>query len=138
MGRQVTVRDCQVEECLDVGFDTEGCDSVTFERCFARNGHNGCFTAFALNDTIRFLDCRGSVDDKLYPLFRVYNVTLSNAGNRHVAVTGGYFECLDPTGPGTMDCAMGPVREPGDHRCTSCQCAHRHRLSQHAPDPDRQ
>jgi len=111
MGRDITVRDCSVEDCLDVGFDSEGCDDVTFERCTARNGHNGCFTAFFLNDGVRFVDCRGVVDDKAWPLFRTYNVTQSNADNRNIMVTGGRFECLDPTGPGTMDCAMGPVRE---------------------------
>jgi len=111
MGREITVRDCQVEECHDVGFDPEGCDDVTFERCTSRNGHNGCFAAFFLNDGIRFVDCHGIVDDKAWPLFRTYNVTQSNAENRNIAVEGGHFECLDPTGPGTMDCASGPVRE---------------------------
>ena len=111
MGRDVTVRDCRVEECLDVGFDAEGSDDVIFERCTARNGHNGCFAAFFLNDGIRFVDCRGVVDNKAWPLFRTYNVTQSNSDNRNIAVEGGHFECLDPTGPGTMDCAMGPVRE---------------------------
>jgi len=111
MGHDITVRDCQVAECLDIGFDAEGCDKVTFERCVARNGHNGCFTIFALNDDIRFVDCRGTVDKKNYPLFRVYNVTQSNAENRRVTVEGGHFECLDQTGPSTLDCASGPVRE---------------------------
>jgi hypothetical protein len=111
MGSDVLVRDSRVEECADVGFDAEGCDAVTFERCTAHNGHNGCFTAFFLNDGIRFVDCRGSVDDKNFPLFRVYNVTQSNADNRNVSVEGGVFECLDPSGPSTMDCASGPVRE---------------------------
>ena len=111
MGRDVTVRDCQVEECLDVGFDAEGCDDTVFERCTARNGHNGCFATFFLNNDVRFVDCRGIVDNKAWPIFRTYNVTQSNADNRDIAVQGGRFECLDPTGPSTMDCASGPVRE---------------------------
>lgn len=111
MGRGITVRECRVEDCLDVGFDAEGCDDVVFERCTSRNGHNGCFAAFFLNDGIRFLECHGIVDANAWPLFRVYNVTQSNADNRNIVVEGGRFECLDPAGPSTMDCASGPVRE---------------------------
>ena len=111
MGRDIQVRDCRVEDCLDVGCNAEGCDEITFERCTSVNGHNGCFTTFALNDGIRFLDCQGSVDNASYPLFRIYNVTQSNADNRNIAVTGGSFDCLDPSGPASMDCARGPVRE---------------------------
>jgi len=111
MGRDVTVRDCQVEDCRDVGFDAEGCDDVTFERCISRNGYNGCFATFFLNDGIRFVDCQGIVDNKDWPLFRTYNVTQSNADNRNIMVEGGRFECLDPSGPSTIDCASGPVRE---------------------------
>jgi len=111
MGRDVMVRDCQVQDCLDVGFDAEGCVDTVFERCTAGNSRNGCFATFFLNDRIRFVDCRGTVENKAWPLFRTYNVTQSNADNRDIAVEGGFFECLDPTGPGTMDCGSGPVRE---------------------------
>lgn len=111
MGRRITVRDCSVENCLDVGYDAEGCDDVTFERCVAHNGHNGCFATFALCSGIRFVRCRGSVDKKAYPLMRVYNATQSHADNHDIVVVGGTFECLDPTGPSTIDTAMGPSRE---------------------------
>lgn len=111
MGQDITIRDCAIEECLDVGFDAEGCNAVTFERCHARNAHNGCFTTFSLCDGIRFIDCQGIVDRKDYPLFRVYNVTQSNADNRNITIQGGRFECLDRTGSGSMDTAMGPVQQ---------------------------
>lgn len=111
MGRDIVVRDCTVEECHDVGFDAEGCVATSFERCVAHNGHNGCFATFSLCDGVRFIACRGSVDRKEYPLLRVYNMTQSNADNRNLQVIGGHFECRDATGPGTIDSAMGPVRE---------------------------
>lgn len=111
MGRRITVRDCSVEECLDVGFDAEGCVDTIFERCTARNGHNGCFTTFALCDGVRFVDCRGVVDNHRYPLFRTYNITQNPQDNRVIQVTGGHFECTDPTAPGTMDTAMGPAQD---------------------------
>ncbi len=111
MGRQIIVRDCLVEDCLDVGFDAEGCVDTVFERCSARNGHNGCFTTFALCDGVRFVDCQGAVDNHRYPLFRTYNATQSPADNRVIQVVGGRFECTDRTAPGTMDTAMGPVQD---------------------------
>lgn len=111
MGQDVTVRDCAASECLDVGFDAEGCNTTSFERCHARNCHNGCFTTFSLCDGVRFADCQGTVDRKEYPLFRIYNATQSNADNRNVTVTGGRFECLDRSGPSSMDTAMGPVQQ---------------------------
>jgi hypothetical protein len=111
MGRRIVVRDCSVEACEDVGFDAEGCVDTTFERCTSRNSHNGCFATFFLCDNIRFINCRGYVDNKSRPLFRVYNVTQSNSDNRNVQVLGGNFSCSDPSGPSTMDCAMGPVQD---------------------------
>ena len=109
MGRNVLVRDCRVEEIGDVGFDAEGSNAVTFEKCFARNAHNGCFTTFFLCDTVRFIDCRGIVDDKAFPLFRVYNESQNNTDNKKIEIIGGNFECKDTSGPGTIDTAMGPV-----------------------------
>jgi hypothetical protein len=110
MGKNVVVRNCSVEDCLDVGFDAEGCLDTTFERCVARNGHNGCFATFSYCDRIRFVNCTGIVDDHRYPLFRVYNMSQSQADNRSIEVAGGRFECRDRTAPGTMDTAMGPTQ----------------------------
>lgn len=111
MGRDVVVRDCRVDTAHDVAFDAEGSNNVLFERCTARNGHNGCFATFFLCDGVHFVDCRGTVTDKAFPLVRTYNSTLSNIENRGVVVKGGTFECLDHTGPSTIDSAMGPVQD---------------------------
>lgn len=111
MGRDVVVRDCVVDTALDVAFDAEGSTNVLFERCVARNGHNGCFVTFFLCNGVRFADCRGTVTNKAFPLVRIYNNTLSNVDNKGVAVTGGTFECSDHSGPATIDTAMGPVQD---------------------------
>lgn len=110
MGRDIVVRRCIVEDAQDVAFDTEGCTNVTFERCTARNGRNGCFATFFICNGTRFVDCTGSVDNKAYPLLRVYNSSLSNAENRGLEIVGGRFECSDPSGPSTMDTRNGPVQ----------------------------
>jgi hypothetical protein len=109
MGRNVTVRDCTVAEVADVGFDAEGSQQVTFERCTARNARNGCFATFFLCNGIRFVDCTGIVDDKNFPLLRVYNESQVNNYNTGLEIVGGTFECRDRTGPGTIDTANGPV-----------------------------
>lgn len=110
MGRGVIVRDCSVEDAQDVAFDNEGGTDILFERCTARNGRNGCFATFFVCDGTRFVDCTGLVDDKTYPLLRIYNSSLSNAENRGLEVVGGRFECSDRSGPATMDTRNGPVQ----------------------------
>lgn len=111
MGEGVTVSDCIVDGAGDVAFDAEGSTDVTFERCMARNGRNGCFTTFFLCEGVRFISCVGQVDNKTFPLVRVYNATLSNADNKDLEIIGGRFECQDASGPGTIDTAMGPVQD---------------------------
>lgn len=110
MGRDVMVRNCLVDTAVDVGFDAEGCEATTFERCTSRNGYNGCFSTFFLCDKVRFIDCTGVVEDKSRPLIRVYNSTLSNEYNKGLEVVGGQFECRDRSGPGVIDTAAGPVQ----------------------------
>jgi len=110
MGRDIVVRDCFVDTALDVGFDAEGSSNVLFDRCTARNGHNGCFTMFALCDEIHLNNCHGLVDNKSFPLVRVYNSGLSNVDNKLVNIVGGTFECSDHTGPSSIDSASGPVQ----------------------------
>jgi len=109
MGSNIIVRDCMVAEVGDVGFDAEGCNRVTFERCTARNAHNGCFSTFFLCNGIRFVDCTGIVDKKTYPLVRVYNESQTNNDNLGLEIVGGTFECRDPDGTSTIDTANGPV-----------------------------
>lgn len=109
MGSDITVRDCQIAEIGDVGFDAEGCNRVTFERCVARNAHNGCFATFFLCNGVRFIDCTGIVDNKAFPLVRVYNESQTNNDNTGLEIIGGTFECRDHTGASTIDTATGPV-----------------------------
>jgi hypothetical protein len=111
MGENVLVRDCVVDGCEDVAFDAEGSNAVTFERCSARNARNGCFATFYYCNGVRFVECAGTVDDKAFPLVRVYNVSQSHAHNRALEIVGGKFTCTDKSGPSTIDTAMGPVRE---------------------------
>lgn len=109
MGRDVIVRDCVVADVGDVGFDAEGSQHVTFERCTARNARNGCFATFFLCTGVRFINCIGIVDDKNFPLVRVYNESQVNNYNTGLEIIGGTFECRDRSGPGTIDTANGPV-----------------------------
>lgn len=109
MGRDVIVRDCMVADVGDVGFDAEGSQQVTFERCTARNARNGCFSTFFLCTGIRFVDCTGVVDDRKFPLLRVYNESQVNNYNTGLEIIGGTFECRDRSGPGTIDTVNGPV-----------------------------
>lgn len=109
MGSDIVVRDCAIAEVGDVGFDAEGCNRVTFERCTARNARNGCYSTFFLCNGIRFVDCVGIVDKRTYPLMRVYNESQTNNDNLGLEIIGGTFECRDPEGPSTIDTANGPV-----------------------------
>jgi len=109
MGTDIVVRRCSVANIGDVGFDAEGSNRVTFERCTGRNARNGCFTTFFLCNGVRFVDCTGIVDDKAMPLVRVYNESQTNWDNIGLEVVGGTFECRDAAGAGTIDTAMGPV-----------------------------
>ncbi len=111
MGRDVVVQDCRVDNCDDVAFDAEGSTNVLFERCVARNARNGCFTTFFYCDGVRFVDCDGQVDDRAFPLLRVYNASQDSAANRNLEIRGGRFACTDRTGPAMIDTASGPVRE---------------------------
>lgn len=109
MGSNVIVRNCTIAEIGDVGFDAEGCNHVTFERCTAHNAHNGCFATFFLCNGVRFVDCTGIVDNKAFPLVRVYNESQTNNDNVGLEIVGGTFECRDRNGPGSIDTATGPV-----------------------------
>lgn len=109
MGSNIVVRDCTVSDAGDVAYDAEGSNHVTFIRCTARNGHNGCFTTFFLCNSVRIVDCTGIVDNKAFPLVRIYNASQTNWDNVGLEVTGGSFECRDTSGPSTIDTAMGPV-----------------------------
>jgi hypothetical protein len=109
MGQDVHVVDCAVDDVGDVGFDAEGSNAVVFERCFARNAPNGCFSTFFLCDGVRFVDCHGVVDDARRPIVRIYNSTLNGVLNRRVEIVGGLFECLDTSGSSSIDTIAGPV-----------------------------
>lgn len=109
MGRDVTVRNCMVADVGDVGFDAEGSQHVIFEQCTAHNARNGCFATFFLCTGVRFVNCVGIVDDKTYPLVRIYNESQVNNYNTGLEIIGGTFECRDPSGPSTIDTANGPV-----------------------------
>jgi len=111
MGRDVVVQNCLVDNCDDVGFDAEGSTDVRFERCVARNARNGCFAIFFYCNGVRFVDCEGQVDNKAFPLLRVYNSSQDSTANRHLEIRGGKFWCTDQTGPATIDTMSGPVRE---------------------------
>lgn len=109
LGQDIVVRQCTVNDAGDVAFDAEGCNQVTFDRCTASNGRNGCFTTFFLCNGVKFVNCTGVVDNKAFPLLRVYNESQTNWDNKGLEIIGGFFECRDQTGPATIDTAFGPV-----------------------------
>lgn len=111
MGQDGVVSDCTISDCGDVGFDAEGCRRVTFRGCRSRDGVNGCFGTFFLNQDISFLNCDATATKSSLPVFRVHNPTLDMANNRRVVIRGGRWECRDVAGPSSIDTAEGPCAE---------------------------
>lgn len=110
MVQDLVVEDSKSMFVRDVGFDPEGCWNPRISRCTSIDAYKGGFTTFAYNRNALFEDCHGVVSNFNYPLARIYNASLSAAGNRGVTFTGGSFVCNDPASPGTFDTGFGPVR----------------------------
>ncbi len=73
MGQHITVRDCIVSNCHDVGIDFEGCyDSQAVDN-IVTDGRNGCIAVFHYNKNILFKDNRLVVNNPKYPLACIYN-----------------------------------------------------------------
>lgn len=104
------VEDCKSVTVRDVGFDPEGCWNPRVSRCTSIDAYNGGFTTFAYSRNALFEDCVGISMSANYPLARIYNASLSAAGNRGVTFRGGSYRCNDLTVPGTFDTGSGPVR----------------------------
>ena len=109
MGQHGRIEACTVKDCGDLGFDAEGSTSIVFSECRSEDGANGCFATFFACDDVQFVNCIGLASKRSYPLFRIYNETLSNVDNDRITITGGRFICQDYSGPGTFDTAMGPA-----------------------------
>jgi hypothetical protein len=110
MGHNGTISRCRVVDAGDVAFDAEGSTDITFRDCYAEDGKNGCYASFFFSRDILFANCTGVVNNRLFPLFRTYNVTQDFTQTGRVTVSGGRFECRDKAGVSTMDTHSGPVR----------------------------
>lgn len=111
MGQFVTVDDCEVSDVRDVGIDPEGCWTVRVNRCRVTDAHNGCYSIFAHNRDIVFDGCTAVVYKAAYPVFRIYNSSLSSFENQGVTWINGFAFCYDLGGAATFDAAYGPCRE---------------------------
>lgn len=107
MGTGVRVEKCEGDRCLDVGFDSEGGDDVTFEDCIGRDADNGVLATFFLNRRTAFLRCE-AIQPSGKPVFRLYNSTQSHL-NRDVSVLDCVFTGEDQIA--TFDNLSGPVAE---------------------------
>jgi parallel beta-helix repeat protein len=108
MGQSIAISGNTVNSCGDVGIDLEGCVSCSVTGNTVRDSANGCLTTFFANTGIVFSANSCIVTRTAYPLFRIYNATLSPAENIDVTVNGNSFTCVSRE--------VGVVNEAGPYR----------------------
>ncbi len=73
MGENITVKNCKVANCGDVGIDFEGCFNAQALDNDVKNCKNGCIATFHYNRNILFKNNRLSQAHPAHPLACIYN-----------------------------------------------------------------
>lgn len=90
MGENITVRNCKVSTCGDVGIDFEGCFSSTAANNAVKNCKNACLATFHYNKNISFNNNRVSQAEPANPLACIFN-SAQKQDNGTVSFTNNNF-----------------------------------------------
>jgi polygalacturonase len=107
MGDGVTVKTNLVENCHDVGIDSEGSRNVIVSGNIVKDCEQGCLATFFFNQKVIFSKNICTVSNPNYPLWRNYNSSLIGANSRDISFTNNKFYCTGSV-VGRFDCGSGP------------------------------
>ncbi|MBS7565406.1 right-handed parallel beta-helix repeat-containing protein [Mucilaginibacter sp. Bleaf8] len=106
MGEDITISQCRIANCGDVGIDFEGCFNSRATGNTVSNCKNGALATFHYNKAIVFSGNIVSQSNAAYPLARIYNAA-QTANNRDITFTGNTFTAI--TGVGIIN-QNGPAQ----------------------------
>ncbi|MDR3456243.1 MAG: hypothetical protein P4N60_02260 [Verrucomicrobiae bacterium] len=106
MGQNVTVEGNTIANCGDVGLDFEGCFNSIGRSNSVTDGVNGALTTFFGASNVTFQANNVTTDNPGWPLFRIYNSSLSPGQVLNVVLASNTF--VSTFGIGTIDDVTGP------------------------------